>query len=148
MVDFGFEVELNGMWAVTDFTEATGATRIIPGSHCSGNRERLWPDLTVPAEMGKGSLFLYTGAVYHGGGPNRSNHWRIGLSLQHGVGWLTQSTNQFLECAPTEVSERSDELLRFVGYAKSGSGLGYWRNSEGPLAAVFPTRTFDRCWAT
>ena len=98
--------------------------------------------------MGKGSLFLYTGAVYHGGGPNRSNHWRIGLSLQHGVGWLTQSTNQLLECAPTEVSERSDELLRFVGYAKSGSGLGYWRNSEGPLAAVFATRTFDRGWAT
>ncbi len=148
MVDFDREVELNGMWAITDFTEANGATRIVPGSHRLGNREKLSPEQTVPAEMSKGSLLLYTGTVYHGGGANNSSEWRAGLSLQHGVGWLTQSTNQFLECPPAEVADWSDELLRFIGYAKTGNGLGYWRDSEDPLAAVHPDRDLPRGWAT
>ena len=148
MVDFPFEVELNGMWAVTDFTEANGATRLVPESHRATNRERYTIDDTVPAEMEKGSLLLYTGKLYHGGGPNISGGWRAGLSLQHGLGWLTQSTNQFLECPPDKVQGWSDELLRFIGYAKTGNGLGYWRDSEDPLAAVYPDRTFERGWAT
>jgi ectoine hydroxylase-related dioxygenase (phytanoyl-CoA dioxygenase family) len=147
MVDIGFEVELNGMWAVTDFTEANGSTRIVPGSHRLGNREDLDDKDTVPAEMSKGSLLLYTGSLYHGGGANQSNQWRAGLSLQHSVGWLTQSTNQFLECPPSEVVDWSDELLRFIGYAKAGNGLGYWRDSEDPLAAVHPDRELPRGWA-
>lgn len=148
MVDFGFDVELNGMWAITDFTEANGATRVAPGSHRLGNQEQLSPDDTVAAEMPKGSLLFYTGSLYHGGGTNTSDEWRRGLSLQHAVGWLTQSTNQFLECPPSEVADWSDELLRFIGYAKTGNGLGYWRDSEDPLTAVHPDRDLPRGWAT
>lgn len=148
MVDFGFEVELNGMWAVTDFTEANGATRIVPGSHRLAFDARPDPADTIPAEMAKGSLLLYTGLLFHGGGPNSTDHWRRGLSLQHAVGWLTQSTNQFLECPPAEVSDWSDDLLRFIGYTKTGNGLGYWRDSEDPLSAVHPNRDFPTGWAT
>ncbi len=147
-VDFGFEVELNGMWAITDFTEANGATRILPGSHRWPSDTRADPAATIPAEMTKGSLLLYTGLVFHGGGANTTDAWRKGLSLQHAVGWLTQSTNQFLECPPAEVTDWSDELLRFIGYAKTGNGLGYWRDSEDPLGAVHPTRQFAKGWAT
>lgn len=147
-VDFGFEVELNGMWAITDFTEANGATQIIPGSHRLPHDARPDPANTIPAEMTTGSLLLYTGLVFHGGGPNTTDSWRRGLSLQHAVGWLTQSTNQFLECPPAEVTDWDDDLLRFVGYAKTGNGLGYWRDSEDPLSAVHPDRTFSRGWAT
>ncbi len=148
MVDFDFEVELNGMWAITDFTEENGATRVAPGSHRLTNRETLSHSDTVAAEMNKGSLFFYTGSLYHGGGANQSEKWRAGLSLQHAVGWLTQSTNQFLECPPAEVADWPDDLLRFIGYAKTGNGLGYWRDSEDPLSAVHPERDFDRGWAT
>jgi ectoine hydroxylase-related dioxygenase (phytanoyl-CoA dioxygenase family) len=97
--------------------------------------------------MEQGSLLLYTGSVYHGGGDNTSDSWRSGLSLQHAVSWLTQSTNQFLECPPAEVGDWPDDLLRFIGYAKSGNGLGYWRDSEDPLSAVHPDRDYPRGWA-
>ncbi len=147
MVDFPCEVELNGMWAVSDFTDRNGATRVAPGSHRLGHDERVDPEDTVPAEMPKGSLMLYTGRVFHGGGANTSAGWRQGLSLQHAVGWLTQSTNQFLECPPAEVGDWPDELLRFIGYAKTGNGLGYWRDSEDPLSAVHPDREFPTGWA-
>ncbi len=148
MIDFDVEIELNGMWAITDFTEANGATRIIPGSNHLGNREKLSMEDSVPAEMACGSLLLYTGSTYHGGGPNDSGEWRSGLSLQHAVSWLTQSTNQFLECPPSMVKDWPDELARFVGYAKAGNGLGYWGDSEDPLSAVHPDREFERGWAT
>jgi len=148
MVDFDREVELNGMWAVTDFTDDNGATRVLPGSHRFGNERRIDPGTTVAAEMPQGSLMLYSGSVYHGGGANRTDGWRRGLSLQHSVSWLTQSTNQFLECPPEVVREWPDELARFVGYERAGNGLGYWRDSEDPMSAVHPNRSFDRGWAT
>ena len=72
MVDFGFEVELNGMWAVTDFTEANGATRVVPGSHRWPHHARPEASQTIPAEMSQGSLLLYTGLLFHGGGANAS----------------------------------------------------------------------------
>ena len=59
----------NTMWALTDFTEANGATRVIPGSHSADHS----PDLTrtydsIPAEMPRGSVLVWHGSLWHGGG--------------------------------------------------------------------------------
>ena len=61
----------NSMWALTDFTEANGATRIIPGSHLADHS----PDYgsrydSIPAEMPKGSVLVWHGSLWHGGGAN------------------------------------------------------------------------------
>ena len=110
--------------------------------------EANWTGIVASYRSAGVDALLYTGTLFHGGGANTSADWRRGLSLQHAVGWLTQSTNQFLECPPGEVADWPDDLLRFVGYAKTGNGLGYWRDSEDPLSAVHPDRDFDRGWAT
>lgn len=68
--DFGgeMEVEVSTMWALTDFTEINGATRVIPGSHReewrAGGGRGVLPTIeadTVPATMPKGSVLIYTG---------------------------------------------------------------------------------------
>ncbi len=64
----GYEVECHTMWAMTDFTEANGATRVIPGSNHWADRLRPSVDDTVAAAMPKGSVMLYLGSVYHGAG--------------------------------------------------------------------------------
>ena len=45
----------NSMWALTDFTEANGATRLIPGTHLADHSPTTAPRTTrSPAEMPKG----------------------------------------------------------------------------------------------
>ena len=65
----GYEVTCNTIWAMSDFTEENGGTRVIPGSHRFEDKLRFTEADTEAAEMKKGSALIYTGALYHGGGP-------------------------------------------------------------------------------
>ena len=61
----------NSMWALTDFTEANGATRIIPGSHLADHSPDYGADYdSIAAEMPKGSVLIWHGSLWHGGGAN------------------------------------------------------------------------------
>src|SRR5450755_2310909 len=84
----GYEVQCNTIWAMTDFTEENGATRVIPGSNHFDDRLQFKVEDTEPAEMRKGSVLFYNGSVYHGGGANRSDDTRIGLNITYNLSWL------------------------------------------------------------
>ncbi len=134
------EVDLNGMWAITDFTEANGATHVIPGSHT-------WPDdhqpdgsESIPVEMKKGSLLIYTGKTFHGGGPNVSDNVRIGLSVQHSAGWLVQTEQLMVECPPAEIIDWPDELIRFIGYQLRGPAVGKVGDRDDPFTLIEQAR--------
>ena len=89
----GYEVQCNTLWAMTDFTAENGATRVIPGSHLYEDKLEFGHDDCEAAEMPAGSVFVYTGAVYHGGGANRSQATRYGLNLTYARSWLRQEEN-------------------------------------------------------
>jgi ectoine hydroxylase-related dioxygenase (phytanoyl-CoA dioxygenase family) len=131
-----YHVQCNTIWAMTDFTEANGATRVLLGSHDLPNDFGHTIDETVAAEMSAGSCLLYTGKVYHGGGPNRSDMTRIGLNITYNVAWLRQEENQYLS-VPREVAETlDDDLLRLMGYRTGAYALGYIDDVRDPLEAV------------
>lgn len=63
VVDFPNEIELNGMWAISDFTAANSATRIIPGSHRDGNAEPRGADARPCRDGGRVTLAVHGQAV-------------------------------------------------------------------------------------
>jgi ectoine hydroxylase-related dioxygenase (phytanoyl-CoA dioxygenase family) len=131
-----YHVQCNTIWAMTDFTEDNGATRLIPGSQDWPNDFDHTIDETVPAEMTTGSCLLYTGKVYHGGGANRSGGTRIGLNITYDVAWLRQEENQYLSCPPDVAATLDDELLRLMGYQIGAYALGYIDDVRDPLEAI------------
>ncbi len=129
----GYEVQCNTIWAMTDFTAANGATRLIPGSHKLGDKLSFTHQQAEAAEMPAGSLLLYTGSLYHGGGTNTSAATRYGLNLTYAVSWLRQEENQYLAC-PAEIARTLPEpLLRLMGYARGAYALGYVDDLRDPL---------------
>ncbi|MCE2391447.1 MAG: phytanoyl-CoA dioxygenase family protein [Proteobacteria bacterium] len=134
------EVDLNGIWAVTDFSAENGGTHVIPGSHLWDDGRRPAPDESLPAEMQKGSLLLYTGRTFHGGGSNVSERVRIGLSVQHSAGWLVQTEMLMVECPPAEVADWPDDLIRFIGYQWRGPAVGKYGDHEDPFVLVEQAR--------
>jgi ectoine hydroxylase-related dioxygenase (phytanoyl-CoA dioxygenase family) len=131
-----YHVQCNTMWALSDFTEANGATRIIPGSQDLPDATDHTADETVPAEMAAGSCLFYTGKVYHGGGANQTDRVRIGANITYVVGWLRQEENQYLS-VPREVAETlDDDLLRLIGYRRGAYALGYIDDVRDPLEAL------------
>jgi hypothetical protein len=134
----GYEVQCNTIWALTDFTEENGATRVVVGSNAGEDRVSYGPDDTEPAEMARGSVLFYSGSVYHGGGPNRSAAPRIGLNITYNVAWLRQEENQYLS-VPREVAATLPvELLRLMGYDRGAYALGYIDDLRDPIEAVRP----------
>ena len=139
----GTEIQCNTIWALTDFTEENGATRVIPGSHSREDRLEFTQADTEPAEMTAGSVLLYTGAIYHGGGANRSQQTRTGLNLTYNVAWLRQEENQYLS-VPREVARQLPEkLLRLMGYARGAYALGYVDDLRDPIEVVRPELARD-----
>ena len=134
----GYEVQCNTLWAMTDFTEANGATRVVPGSHLAEDRLQFALEDSEPAEMPTGSVLFYTGAVYHGGGPNRSDATRYGLNLTYVVAWLRQEENQYLSVPREIASSLPEDLLRLMGYAQGAYALGYLDDLRDPIEAVRP----------
>lgn len=134
----GYEVQCNTLWALTDFTAENGATRLVPGSHRMADKLSFQEKDSEPAEMEAGSVLLYTGSLYHGGGANRSGAVRYGLNLTYVVGWLRQEENQYLTVPHEIAKDLPVPLLRLMGYARGAYALGYVDDTRDPIAVLRP----------
>jgi ectoine hydroxylase-related dioxygenase (phytanoyl-CoA dioxygenase family) len=107
----------NSMWALTDFTEENGATRLIPGTHRADHSPEFTPAHdSIPAEMSKGSVLVWHGSLWHGGGANRTSERRVGVAMNYCAGYIRQQENQQLGL-PVELVRRFEPRLReLVGY--------------------------------
>jgi ectoine hydroxylase-related dioxygenase (phytanoyl-CoA dioxygenase family) len=137
----GYEVQCNTIWAMTDFTAANGATRVIPGSNKFEDRREFSEADTEPAAMPAGSVVFYTGSLYHGAGANHSTAVRYGVNITYAVSWLRQEENQYLS-VPADVARTfPDSLLRLMGYARGAYALGYVDDLRDPLDVLRGTHT-------
>ena len=139
------ETQLSTVWAIDDFTKENGATQVIPGSHKWDRDREPKEDEICYAEMKKGSVFIYTGSVIHGGGANNSDKNRLGVFLHYAPSWLRQQENQYLSCPPHIAKDLTPELRSLMGYTKGGYVLGFYSDPEdknGELESVSPEKMF------
>jgi hypothetical protein len=139
----GFEAEVATMWAVTDFTEEMGATRMVVGSHrWEDDPDEVDSALSTPAVMTKGSALLYTGSIFHGGGANNTETSRIGMNVGYSLGWLRQEENQYLACPPEIARTLPEGLLRLMGYQRGSYSIGYVDDLREPLDWLYDSPAF------
>jgi Phytanoyl-CoA dioxygenase (PhyH) len=133
------ESTVNCIIALSEFTEETGGTRVIPGSHKWPDfSKRGTPEMTIPVEMTPGSAVLYSGKLVHGGGANRSKAPRRALTLPFVLGYLTpEEAYPFyvpLELART-LPPRVQQLLGFRSFHNMTQGAGsVWQLNYEELA--------------
>lgn len=102
--------------ALTDFTDENGATRIAMGSHRWGPERVPHHTDTVPAAMTAGSVVLFLGSTWHGGGSNQTDKPRLGVFVKYCLGHLRQEENQFLIAPPHVANSLEPKLRALIGY--------------------------------
>jgi len=126
----------NTMWALTDFTDANGATRVIPKTHVADHNPEFGRHYeSIPAEMKKGSVLVWHGSLWHAGGANKTAQRRVGIAMNYCAGYIRQQENQQLGI-PREIAERfSDRLKELVGYGVYNGLIGHI-DKTSPMALL------------
>jgi ectoine hydroxylase-related dioxygenase (phytanoyl-CoA dioxygenase family) len=118
-------VVVNSMWALCDFREDNGATRLVPGSHRWPEDRRPREDEAVPVTMPAGSVLVYLGGLWHGGGANTTDRPRPGLLLEYVVSWLRPQETHLVAVPPDTVRRLPERLQELLGYNVFPPFLGY-----------------------
>ena len=153
---FGREARVQIMVALTDFTANNGGTLVVPGSHLWDDERQPRADEAVSTEMAAGSGLIFLGSTYHGGGTNRTDHPRTGLTLTLDLGFLRQEENQYLSVPIEQVRTYPERIQRLLGYNACPPLMGWvevngqmndphvvledWDGGRPPAADMFSTR--------
>ena len=116
----------NTMWALTDFTEENGATRVISGSHLADSSPNYGEAYESEfAAMPRGSVLVWHGSLWHGGGANRTDQRRVGIAMNYCAGYIRQQENQQLGI-PMEMLQRMPRRLQeLVGLGLYNGLIGH-----------------------
>jgi ectoine hydroxylase-related dioxygenase (phytanoyl-CoA dioxygenase family) len=123
------------------FTEANGATRVVPGSHTWDAPFAPPGTPSLAMEMEPGDALFYRGSVLHGGGANTTDATRLGVVLHYCASWLRPGENHVLAVAPDVVATLPERLQELLGYNVHPPFIGYvdGRHPRRTLPASLPT---------
>jgi len=125
----------NTIWALTDFTEQNGGTRVISGSHRADHSPVYSTHYeSRAAEMRRGSVLVYHGSLWHGGGENQTAERRVAIAMNYCAGFVRQQENQQLGLPRELVRRFSPRLRELVGYGVYRGLIGHIdKKSPGAL---------------
>lgn len=133
--DYGRQVRVQIMLAVSDFTEENGATQVVPGSHRWSDDRVADPSEAVSAAMNAGSALLFVGSTHHGGGTNRTaDQYRTGLSIALDSAAVRQEENMYLALSPDVVKSYPEQIQRLLGWSYMPETYMGWVEIDGEMA--------------
>ena len=92
------------IWMIDDFTEANGATRVVPGSHRfvdPPETDRVYPE-EVCITGNAGSVLMYHSALWHAASASTSDARRWGVIATYGR-WYMKPSMDFTKNTPPDV---------------------------------------------
>ena len=119
------EIVVNAMWPLCDFTAENGGTVLVPGSHLWGDEFPSADTPRITVAMPAGSLLLYRGSLWHGGGANHTDRPRLGVVLHYSASWLRPVENHVLVVPPEVARDLPERLQELLGYNIRPPFIGY-----------------------
>lgn len=106
----------NVLWMLDDFTEQSGATRIVPDSHKSGHYAE--DGIKYPNEIlvtaPKGSVLIFDASLWHGSSFKHNDAERWALTLGY-ARWFRKPAYDFMQNIPADIfnklTDKQKELL-------------------------------------
>jgi len=89
----------------------------------------------ISAIMPAGSVVIFLGTTWHGGGQNRSEAPRLAVTHQYCEGYLRQQENYLLELSRETVRSLSPQMRALVGYSVHPPFMGMV-NGQHPLRVI------------
>lgn len=129
----GNPVMLQVVWMIDGFTSSNGATKLVPGSHRAPEAVppagRHIPYVLAPTGPA-GSVLIFNGQCWHGGGANESQSRRRAIFGHYRVGpWMRFQTDpapNISEERWAAMSGRQRELLRMVHGREQKNAADYY----------------------
>jgi ectoine hydroxylase-related dioxygenase (phytanoyl-CoA dioxygenase family) len=113
-----YAMNMIALWMLEDFTIESGATRLVPGSH----RRPSFPmnGVSYPDEVSvcapAGSVLVYNGATWHGGGPKTTDASRWACLFTY-ARWFLKPSFDFNQNMPKSIYEQlNNEMKDLLGY--------------------------------
>jgi len=105
------------IWAIDEFTPENGATDIVPGSHSWDAETFPTREQSIPCVMPAGSMVVFLGTLWHGGGANRTTRDRLAFTNQYCAPWLRTQENFFLEVPRETTRTLRPTIQSLMGYS-------------------------------
>jgi ectoine hydroxylase-related dioxygenase (phytanoyl-CoA dioxygenase family) len=80
---------------------------------------------SIAAEMTRGSVLVYNGSLWHGGGANLTGARRLGVAMNYCAGWVRQQENQQLGIPLSAARGFSPRLRKLCGFGLYRGLLGH-----------------------
>jgi ectoine hydroxylase-related dioxygenase (phytanoyl-CoA dioxygenase family) len=137
----------NTMWAITEFTERNGATRLVPGTQLADHSpDPLRKYDSIAAVMAKGSVLVWVGSLWHGGGANSTEDRRVGIAMNYCAGFIRQQENQQLGIPRHLVAQFPRRLQELVGYSIYNGLIGHIDKQHPGKLLLGADRQADLVW--
>ena len=125
------------IWAIDEFTAENGATAIVPKSHTWDGATLPTQEQTIPCVMPAGSMVVFLGTFWHGGGANRTARDRLAFTNQYCAPWLRTQENFFLE-VPREIARTLRPTIQSL------MGYSVYPPFMGMVDSMHPKRMLDQ----
>jgi ectoine hydroxylase-related dioxygenase (phytanoyl-CoA dioxygenase family) len=96
--------------------------------------------------MKKGSVLIWHGSLWHGGGANRSDKRRVGIAMNYCAGYIRQQENQQLGLPIELVKTFEPRLQELCGFGTYRALIGHIDKKTPGQRLLGETRDLKSIW--